>query len=88
MVVEEFAPRPVAQGGGRDDQHALAALLDVLLDDRAADVGLAEPDAIGDDNAVVVAEDALGAPHAVALEARQVDAGVALAAASSSISRP
>ena len=72
--MREPLPRAVAERGGSDDEGTLATLAHVLLQERPAQERLAEPDAVGNEHAVVVVDDALRAPDAVALKAREMDA--------------
>ena len=74
-VIQELGPGPISQGGGVDDEDSLAYVLTIA----PAHEGFTEPDAVVDQDAVVVAEYARGAPEPVSLEGREVYAGLALA---------
>ena len=77
VVVGESFPHPVAQRGRRDQEHPLPPVLHRLPDQLAGNEGLAQAHAIGEQHAVVLAQDSPGAPQAVALERGQPDDRVA-----------
>src|SRR5207249_10692845 len=64
----ECRPRAVTQGGRGDEQGALPLVFNRLPDDLAADESLSEPDTIGNQHAVILLQDSLGAKDAVVLK--------------------
>lgn len=73
VPIEEGLPHALLERGRSKHEHPLPVLLGRLADHLGGDVGLAEPDFVGDQDAAVRFEQPQRAGHAVALEGRQAE---------------
>ena len=71
MIEQELPPGAITQSRGRDQQHALPTLLHRVMDQLTSKEGLAQPDLVSDQHAMMLGEHTPRPEQTVLLETGQ-----------------